>query len=233
MLHSLRTRLSNRSRTFRATIGLFVMAVLLLGVAPARAGSLDIIVESTTAAPGTVGQFDVVLQNNSASAVNIASFSVDVLLSDTTNVNFTGINNATITPYIFSLTGSSPPGFTGNLLPMEASGMDLSAGAQVVNPGDTWGLADISYLVDPAAPLGTIVPVALELTPVFLPPSGGTSLLDPTGAPVPFSMVDGTITVGTASVPEPASVTLLAISSLAVVLGNRFARRVRARLGRD
>ena len=89
-----------------ATIGLFVMAVLLLGVAPARAGSVDIIVESTKAAPGTVGQFDVVLQNNSASAVDIAGFSVDVLLSDTTNVNFTGINNATIAPYIFSITGS-------------------------------------------------------------------------------------------------------------------------------
>jgi len=233
MLSNLHTRLSNRSRTFRAMFGVFVIAVLLLGVAPARAGFLDIIVESTTAAPGTVGHFDVVLQNNSASAVGIASFSVDALLSDITHVTFAGINKATIAPYIFSITGSFPPGFTGNLLLMEANGMDLSAGAQVVNPGDTWGLADISYLVDPAAPLGTIVPVALELTPVFLPPPGGTSLLDPTGAPVPFSLVDGTITVGTASVPEPASVTLLAISSLAVVLGNRFARRSRARLGRD
>ena len=111
--------------------------------------------------------------------------------------------------------------------------MDVSNGFQVVNPGDTWGLADISYLVNSAAPLGTIVPVALELAPVFLPPPAGTSLLDPSGNPVPFSLVNGTITVATASVPEPASVTLLAISSLAVVLGNRFARRFRARLGRD
>jgi hypothetical protein len=232
MLHDLHTRQSNRSRTFRATIGLFAITVLLVGVAPARAGSLDIVVESTTAAPGTVGQFDIVLQNNSASAVNIANFSVDVLLSDSTFVTFTGIDNGTIAPYIFSITGSAPPGFTGNLLPMEAAGTDLSNTSQVVNPGDTWGLAHVKYIVDPAAPLGTVVGVALELLPVFLP-SGGTSLLDPAGEPVPFSMVNGTITVAGPSVPEPASVTLLAISSVAVVLGNRFARRGKKRVGRD
>jgi hypothetical protein len=199
--------------------------LVAFGVAPARAGSVDIVVQSTTAAPGTAGQFDVDLVNNSASAVTVAGFSVDVLLTDTTFVTFTAIDDATTAPYIFSITGSQPPGFTAQLLPMEATGNDISAGAQVVNPGDTWGLAHITYLVDPSAPLGTVVPMVLEQFPQNFA-TGGTSLLDPTGAPIPFSGLgtNGTITVGL-PVPEPASLTLLAISSVALVLGKRFVRR--------
>lgn len=233
MLYNLHISSSKRSRAFRAAYGFLAMTLFVLGIPPARAGSVDIVVESTTAAPGTVGHFDVLLQNNSASAVSIAAFSVDVLLADTTNVNFTGIDNATGAPYIFSITGSFPPGFSGNLLPMEADGNDLSNGFQFVNPGSTWGLADVAYIVSSAAPLGTIVPVTLELAAVFLPPPGGTILMDPSGAPVPFDLVNGTITVESSSVPEPASATLLAISGLVLVLGNRFARRARALPDRD
>ena len=203
MLHNFHVNSSSRSRAFWSAFSFLAMTLFVLGIAPARAGSVDIVVESTTALPGTVGQFDVLLQNNSASAVSIAAFSVDVLLTDTTNVTFSGINNATAAPYIFSITGSFPPGFIGNLLPMEASGNDLSNGAQVVNPGDTWGLANVTYIVNSAAPLGTIVPVTLELNPVFLPPPGGTGLVDPTGAPVPFDLVNGTIAVASSSIPEP------------------------------
>jgi hypothetical protein len=197
---------------------LLALAVGLAGVLPSRAGTLDIVVESTTALPGTAGGFDVDLVNNSASTVTVASFSVDVLLTDTTFVTFTGINNSTVAPYIFSLSGSFPPGFSGNLLPMEATGNDLAATAgQIVNPGETWGLAHISYLVDPAAPPGTVVPMVLEQFPVNLPPPGGTNLLDPTGAQIAFSGLgsNGTITVGTRPVPEPSSVVLAGIAALA------------------
>jgi hypothetical protein len=106
---------------------------------------------------------------------------------------------------------------------MEVAGFDTAATAgQVVNPGDTWGLAHVRYLVDPAAPPGTVVDVTLQPTPVFLP-SGGTFLTDPTGAPIPFNMVNGTITV----VPEPASFTMLAMAG-AAVLAVRRSRRARA-----
>jgi hypothetical protein len=212
---------SEVSSGVRLATGLLALALVVLGVTPCRAGTLDIVVMSTVTPPGTAGQFDIDLVNNSASAVSIAAFSVDVLLSDTTNVTFTSIDNATTAPYIFSITGSFPPGFLGNLLPMEVAGNDLSNTFQVVNPGETWGLAHVRYLVDPAAPLGTVVGVALQPTPVFLPPPGGTSLSDPTGAGVPFSTVDGTITVGEA-VPEPTSFTMLAMAGVAVLAMRRF-----------
>jgi hypothetical protein len=206
---------------------LVALALCLAGGPPSRAGTLNIVVESTTASPGTIGGFDVDLVNNSASAVTIASFNVDVLLTDTTNVVFSAIHNSTTAPYIFSITGSTPPGFIGGLLPMEAAGQDVAAtGGPVVNPGETWGLAHVSYLVDPAAPLGTIIPVALELTPVFLPPPGGTRLFDPTGAPIPFNMVNGTITVGTLGVPEPSSLVMAGVAALAGL--GAWARRRRA-----
>ena len=190
-----------------------------------RADTLNIVVENTSAPPGSLGSFDVLLQNKSAVPVTIAGFSVDVLLSDPTFVSFTAVSNATTAPYIFSVKGSLPPGFSSNLLPMEAAGSDNAAsGGQVVNPGETWGLANVSYVVDPAAPLGTVVGVAVEPFPQFLP-AGGTSLTDPTGAPVTFDSVNGTITVspGTAA-PEPASLTLLGITGLSLA-GWRCLRR--------
>jgi hypothetical protein len=209
----------------RTTFTFLAVALLLCGFVPARAGTLDIVVMDTTAAPGTLGQFDIDLVNNSASAVTIGGFSVDVLLSDTTFVTFTSIDNATIAPYIFSILGSLPPGFQSNLLAMEVSGNDLAAsGGQVVNPGETWGLAHVRYLVDPAAPLGTVVLLILEQNPVDLPPPGGTSLADANGNAVAFSGLgpNGTITVGTASVPEPASFAMLAMTSAAVLAARGF-----------
>jgi hypothetical protein len=220
VLHEHRLNFSHKRRVLRTALGFLAMVLLVLGVAPARAATLDMIVESTTALPGSIGQFDVILQNNSAAAVTIGSFSVDVLLSSTTSVTFTSIDNNTTAPYIFSITGSFPPGFASNLLPMEAAGFDTAAtGGQVLNPGDTFGLAHVKYLVDPAAIPGTVVGVTLEPTPVFLPPPGGTSLADDLGNPVDFTSVNGTTTVQSTVVPEPSSVTMLALSSVVLLLG--------------
>jgi hypothetical protein len=220
--------LPGEGRRRRIALGLAAAALVVLATTPSRAGTLDIVVQDSTAAPGTLGQFDIDLVNNSTSAVAVAAFSVDVLLTDITNVVFTAIDNATTAPYIFSVTGSFPPGFQSNLLPMEAAGNDRSNGAQVVKPGDTWGLAEVTYLVDPSAPLGTVVPVALELTPVFLPPPGGTSLTNPRGGPQSFNSVNGTITVQNPMVvPEPSTVILLTVSSLTLLSASRLSRRGR------
>jgi hypothetical protein len=218
------SRGEGRQRCIR--LGLLAAALVVFATTQSRAGSLQIVVENTAAAPGSVGQFDVILQNDSASAVTIGAFSVDVLLSSTMSVSFTGINNNTTLPYIFSITGSFPPGFAGSLLPMEASGNDVAAsGGQVVNPGQSFGLADVTYLVDPSASAGS-VGVTLEPTPVFLPPPGGTSLSDDQGNPVAFASVNGTITIQTAAVvPEPSTAILLSTSGLILLLGRRFSRR--------
>jgi hypothetical protein len=205
------------------------MALLALGTSTARAGTLDIVVESTSALPGTAGQFDVLLVNNSASAVTVAGFSVDVLLTDTTFVTFTAIDNLTVAPYIFSITGSFDGGFVGQTLLEEVAGNDLAATAgQVVNPGETWGLAHISYMVDSSAPLGTAVSMVLEEFPQnssLIP--GGTSLTDAAGAQILFSGLgsNGTITVGVPTIPEPTSVTLLATSGVIFLAGRGIARR--------
>ncbi len=63
----------------------------------------------------------ILLENNSASAVSVAAFGMDVLVTDTNNVVFSAIINATTARYIFSITGSFPPGFHSNLLTMEAA----------------------------------------------------------------------------------------------------------------
>ncbi len=203
----------------RTSFTFLAVALLLCGVAPARAGTLDIMITNTNTQPGTAGQFEIDLVNNSASAVNVASFSVDALLSDITNVVFTAIDNATTAPYIFSITGSFDGGFSGTLLPDEVMANDTAAsGGQLVNPGETWGLAHVRYLVDPNAPLGTVVPVSLQ-------PFPATSLSDPAGADISFNGVDGTITVGTA-VPEPASFTMLAMAGV-VLLAVRRSKRAK------
>ena len=202
----------------RTVFTFFTLALLLCGVVPARAGTLNIVVTSTTTAPGTAGQFEINLVNNSASAVTVASFSVDALISDITNVVFTSIDNATTAPYIFSITGSFGTGFSGTLLPDEVMGNDTAAsGGQVVNIGETWGLAHVRYLVDPNAPPGTVVPVMLQ-------PFPATSLTDPAGGNISFNGVDGTITVATPGVPEPASFTMLAMAGVAVLAVRRFKR---------
>lgn len=228
MLHKDSRSFSEISSGVRTATGLLALALVVLGMTPCRAGTLDIVVMSTVTPPGTAGQFDIDLVNNSASAVTIGSFSVDVLLSDSTFVTFTAIDNATTAPYIFSVTGSLPPGFGSNLLPMEVAGFDTAAsGGQVVNPGDTWGLAHVRYLTDDAPP-GTVVDVTLQPTPVFLPPPGGTSLTDNLGNPVGFTPVNGTITIQSPAVPEPSAVSMLAIAAGVLLAARRLRNVTRA-----
>ena len=179
--------------------------------------------ENTTAAPGMAGQFDVVLLNNSGSAVTIGASA----WTCSSRIRQPSASRPSITTQrLLAVSNTGSFGFVSNLLPMEAAGNDIAlSGGQVVNPGDTWGLAHLRYLVDPSAPPGTVVGVMLEPTPVFLPPPGGTSLSDPTGAPVQFTSVNGTITITGTAIPEPASVTLLGISGVILLVGTRLARR--------
>ena len=51
----------------RTSFTFLALALLLSGVVPARAGTLDMVITNTTTAPGTAGQFEVDLVNNSAS----------------------------------------------------------------------------------------------------------------------------------------------------------------------
>ena len=211
--------------------GLFAMVLVFLGALPAAAGTLDIVVENSKAVAGTSGSFEVDLRINTSSVISIAGFGIDVALpSDTSLVGFSGIDKGTVQPYIFAATGSFDGGILTALLPLEASANDTSAAiaGQALNPGDVFGLAHITYVVDPSAVPGTTFAVSLLLDSLgFSPPQPrGTSLSDGDGNLVPFNMVNGTITVqGSGTVPEPAAVTLLGISGVVLLVVTRSARR--------
>jgi hypothetical protein len=103
-------------------------------------------------------------------------------------------------------------------------------GGPVLDRGNTFSsgnsVAHVRYLVDPAAIPGSGVGISLEPVPVFLPPPGGMSPADDQGNPITnFTGLgsNGTITVqSSTSVPEPASVTILAISGVIVQMGPGF-----------
>jgi hypothetical protein len=212
----------NRSggrRRQRLALGLVSATLLVFATTASRAGTLDVVVENTFAAPATAGQFDIDLVNNSASAVTVGAFSVDVTIPDATIVSFVGVDTNTIAPYIFSITGSFGFQIT-TFTPMEAAGNDAAlSGGQVVNPGETWGLAHVRYVVDPSATPGTVVPVTLQ-------PFPGTGLSDPTGSTIPANLVNGTITIQGPTVPEPSTLALLVTSGSMLLLASGRRRRI-------
>jgi len=197
----------------------------LLAAESSRAGDLTITAENSTASPGSSGSFDVVVQNETAAPVTIAGFSVDVLLASTASVSFTGINNNTTTTYIFSnIPPSNTPsfGFESVFVPGEATGNDFAAsGGQVLNVGQSFGLAHVSYLAASGASGGS-VGVTLEPLPVLNLPFGGTNLSDANGVTLDSTSVNGTITIlGSTTVPEPSTVIMLAAAGTILLLSSR------------
>ena len=199
------------------------VAALLLGLmaAPARA-DLIITVLDSFAAPGETGTFDITITNTGPSAVDISSFSIEPTLSPTSGVHFTDVTMATTLTYIFAgssgVSASAP--FSYNTFPtsdfVATDSSFATNGYQTIGAGTTLGLAHVLYSVDAGTPLGTVVPVTLDLT--------GTSLTD--GAAVPsflsFTPVNGTITIASRAVPEPSAVLLVAVGG-----GLMFLRRRR------
>ena len=201
-----------------------VAAISLISVAAAQGGptSGSLIFEAPTlsTAPGSSGSFDVIIANTSAAAVDLAGESVELGISGT-GVEFTNTDAITMTPYVFS------PSFDlDNALTLDASGIpypkndfitsdvsDAPAGFVVVSPGETFGIVDVSYTVDPGASLG---PRTLTIEDL----GGGTSTSDEMGNVVPFTGSNGSLTV--AAVPEPGCV------GLALLVAPLVMRRRRA-----
>ena len=197
-----------------------------LGVAsPCRAGGLVIEAPNLTVTPGSSGSFDVLLVNTNAAggaSYGVSLDGLDLALSGPAGVSFTDVTINTTVPYIYStssttLPGSDPLDF-GIAFPNTGFTVADADGAspffQTVNPGDQFGLANVSYSVSPSfSGADTIAIASLNV---------GTSLSDINGNPIPFTAMNGSI--ATSSIPEPSTL-IQAMAAVGIGLGAFWRRR--------
>jgi hypothetical protein len=216
---------SRKPCRWRAGLGFLAAAAFLVTAAEARAGLVLQVLDSTASPSGT-GSFNVDLTNTSTDAsAAINFFSVDLKLS-TSDIQFTGADTSTASPYLFSLTGSqgliitNPSAFPGS----EVAANDIAANdiynlpqGQVLQPGATFGLLHVTYSVDSSA--GGSYGVSLAGIGV------DTSLVDIASQTVDFTAANGTITIqGPMAVPEPSTLTMFAIATALSLLACRARR---------
>ena len=195
---------------------LVLTALLAVGnPTPARAQLVMQILNSTASSPGT-GTFDVILKDTGGT-FTVGGFSVEMTVGS--GVNFTAADTNTVAPnnYIFG-TLQSPP-FTFNTFPTNDLVVSDFGGPTTLNTNDLFGLAHISYSV-PAGLSGQTIPLVLASI------GAGSSISDPDGNEIPFTGVNGAITVsGAVGVPEPTPLLLAGVAATAAAL-----LRVRRRL---
>ena len=210
----------NRPRRCRFLVLPVALIATLVGAGSARAG-LVITAPTIAADSGTSGSFDIVISNTNpvgGDSFNVASDSIDLALSGLPGVTFTDATIATEIPYLFVLSGTTqgagPLSLDAfpNAAFLASDSEFASPGFAEIGPGMSFGIAHVSFTVEPGAESGDR---ALVLCP-------GTSLSDAAGLPVEFTTSGGVLSV--ASVPEP-STWLLVASGLA---GSFAFRRRRA-----
>jgi hypothetical protein len=226
---------------WRWVCGLFrVIAVALAaiggGAVPCSAGGLVIEAPSLMAKPGSSGSFDLLLVNTNltgGASYDVSSDQFVLSLSGPLGITFTGVSIATdpvAAPYIFVSSGTTQPGgpplSTDTFPNTRFTGADAEfalPGFRIVSPGDTFGLAHVSYAVSSSTPNG--------IDTITIAPSPTSLLTMVDGTPISFGITNGSIgsiAVGTV-VPEPWALTQ---ASTAVLIGLGLVwrrRRVRQR----
>jgi PEP-CTERM motif len=199
------------------------LASLWLALSPTRAvAGLVLTVESSTTPVGGVGSFDVLLSNTGATSFQVAFFSVELSVPTASGVKFTAANTSTtMASYIFGTLQSPPFSFDNfpNTSFTVSDSPQSAPGFVTLTAGEVVGLEHVTYSVAAGTPTG---PIIVSIDDI----GGGTALSDLSGALVPFTPTNGTITVTLASVPEPSSLVLLATA----LIGTTTV--VRARRGR-
>ena len=139
--------------------------------------------------------------------------SLELALSGSAGVAFTDVTINTVVPYIYAVSATTLPGSirsTSGSFPNAGFTVSDSDGGspffQAVIPGDTFGLANVSYTVSPTF-LGTDTITIASL-------NVGTSLSDINGNAIPFTATNGSIS--TSSIPEPST---LIQATTAVLIG--------------
>jgi hypothetical protein len=198
------------------------MVAFWMSPAPARA-SVGLTFEAPTlqAAQGSTGSFDVLISDNAGASFDLAAESVELGISGS-GVEFTDTTINTVTPYVFSPSFDVDNGFsldaTGDPYPKNdfiTSDLSDALAGIVINDGDTFGIVNVSYSVDPDAALG-------DRTLTIESIGAGTSTSDQFGNAVPFDTVDGVLTV--VPVPEPASFTLAVLAAPLLMRRRRTGR---------
>jgi hypothetical protein len=201
-----------------ALSAVLVLAACLGPALPCRAAGLVMEVPNLTGPPGSSGSFDVLLVNTNpagGASYDVAADSIELAVLGPLGATFTGVSiNTTTAPYIYVTSGTTVGGgpFSMDIFPntqFTASDSEFAApGFRTVSPGETFGLAHVTFAISPSSTGGTD-------TIMFVFP--GTSLSDINGASIPFT---------TQLVPEPAALTEAATAAL-LGLGSFWWRRRR------
>jgi hypothetical protein len=204
-----------------------LLVILAMSLGPAvscRAAGLVIQAPDLTVTPGSSGSFDVLLLNTNAAggaSYGVSSDSLELTLAGPAGIAFTNVTINTIVPYIYAVSATTLPGSDplnfGITFPTTSFTVSDSDGGspffQTVNPGDSFGLANVSYTVSPTF-LGTDTISSLGI---------GTSLSDIDGNSIPFASMDGSIST---VIPEPSTL-IQAATALLIGLGAVWRRRRR------
>ena len=202
------------------------MAVLERAV-PCSAEGLVIQAPHLTTTAGASGSFDVLLLNTNpagGASFNVAADSFQLSLSGPLSVTFTDVTINTVVPYIYVTSGTTQGGGPLSLdtfpnTQFTASDSEFAApGFRTVNPGDVFGLAHVSYSVSATTANG--------IDSLTITPGPTTSLSDENGNSLPFTIANGSISVG--AVPEPWALTQATIAAALIGLGYRCRRSKRA-----
>jgi hypothetical protein len=202
--------------------------VLAASLGPAgvcRAGGLIITAPALTATPGSSGSFDVLLTNTSAStSFDVSTDSFQLGLSGPVDASFTAVSIATVAQYLYVTSSTTVPGGSPlsldtfpNTLFTASDSEFASPGFRVVMPGQTFGLANVSYSISATTPNGIDTLTLLNV-----------SLTDINGNDIPVVPTNGSIHVGPAVIPEPSTL-IQATTAAGAGLAAQWLRR---RMGR-
>jgi hypothetical protein len=214
-----------------ALVLVLIVTACLATVTPCRAEGLVIEAPNLTGVlPGSTGSFDILMMNTNSTggaSFNVASDNLDVSISGPAGITITNVTTSTVATYIFEQSidtnfglpfasiNSPPTSFSANDAGDVAAGYP---GFQVVAPGQTYGLALVTYAISATAPPGAVDTISINSINV------GTSLADDQGNLLSFTPVNGSITTLFA-VPEPASVIPAATAVLIGIAGAWGRRR--------
>ena len=180
--------------------------LLLAGNVFAGPIGLSVFVQPVTSSPGDAGDtFELTVTNTGDQAVTVAGFGFGVSVSD---ADIT-LQDATITtllnPYIFDGNSLFGPDILAGTdgVSLDAADIYSGDGGMILNPGDSFGLGEVSFDVAAGA-LPGIYTVALSTS------DANTNFSDPDGGSIPIAAFnDGSIMIADNTTPEPATWLLL------------------------